>query len=259
MQEIPTLLFFWPGQFVYLGQAMDTHIHSHHAVQLIISLTTPFQMRRPGEAWGMHCALLIDSDQPHECRGLGSQILFLNIEPETTVGRHLKHTFLTQQTVAELPQTLVEGFVNQLVENLTIDSKHDLLREIIVTFLAALPGDQPPQPVDERIQKALHLIQQSGDQTLKLHQLADEVCLSSGRLVHLFKEQVGIPIRKYMLWGRILNAVRYMTAGHNMTTAAHEAGFADSAHFSRTFSRMFGMMPSSMAKNSQFVQVRVWA
>ena len=34
--------------------------------------------------------------------------------------------------------------------------------------------------------------------------------------------------------------------GGSWTEAAHEAGFADSAHLSRTFKRMFGMNPATL-------------
>ena len=39
--------------------------------------------------------------------------------------------------------------------------------------------------------------------------------------------------------------------GANLTEAAHLAGFADSAHLSRTFRAMFGVAPSLLFKPSQ--------
>ena len=36
--------------------------------------------------------------------------------------------------------------------------------------------------------------------------------------------------------------------GHEVSTAAQEAGFADSAHFSRTCRRMFGIAPAMLVK-----------
>ena len=59
--------------------------------------------------------------------------------------------------------------------------------------------------------------------------------------------------RRYLLWLRLQDAVRELAAGAPATDAAHAAGFADSAHLSRTFRRMFGITPSDLAR-SQFVQ-----
>jgi len=40
----------------------------------------------------------------------------------------------------------------------------------------------------------------------------------------------------------------------SITEAAHAAGFADGAHFSRTFRRMMGFTPSDASLVSRFVQ-----
>ena len=37
-----------------------------------------------------------------------------------------------------------------------------------------------------------------------------------------------------------------LAGGRSLTEAAHEAGFADSAHFSRTFRRMFGLPAAAL-------------
>jgi AraC-like DNA-binding protein len=41
----------------------------------------------------------------------------------------------------------------------------------------------------------------------------------------------------------------------SLTEAADAAGFADSAHFSRTFRAMFGLTPSQILKRSKSVQI----
>jgi AraC-like DNA-binding protein len=69
-------------------------------------------------------------------------------------------------------------------------------------------------------------------------------CLSESRFSHLFVDQIGLPFRTYVLWRRLSSAVDRMASGASLTNAAHEAGFADSAHFSRTFLRMFGIPAS---------------
>jgi AraC-like DNA-binding protein len=52
-----------------------------------------------------------------------------------------------------------------------------------------------------------------------------------------------------------MDALTQIVRGVSLTTAAHEAGFADSAHLSRTFKHMFGLTPSELFKNNQYIQV----
>ena len=68
------------------------------------------------------------------------------------------------------------------------------------------------------------------------------------------REQMGLPIRRYALWQRMLAALGDMAGGAPTTEAAHAAGFSDAAHLSRTFRAMFGVPPSELFKNSRFVQ-----
>ena len=65
--------------------------------------------------------------------------------------------------------------------------------------------------------------------------------LSPERYRHLFTEAVGLPFRRYVLWRRLQRALFTLDTGADITTAAHEAGFADSAHFARTVRAMLGI------------------
>ena len=81
----------------------------------------------------------------------------------------------------------------------------------------------------------------------------DIACLSEGRFLHVFSEQVGIPWRRYLLWRRLLGAVAHTAMGYSLTEGAHFAAFADAAHFSKTFKAMFGLSPAAVIKNSRFI------
>lgn len=80
-------------------------------------------------------------------------------------------------------------------------------------------------------------------------ELAAAVGLSVSRLTHLFTEQVGIPLRRYVLWSRLRAAIIRVQAGDDLTGAAHGAGFADSAHLTRTTREMFGLPPSVLSRH----------
>lgn len=80
-------------------------------------------------------------------------------------------------------------------------------------------------------------------------ELAGLVGLSASRLTHLFTGQVGIPLRRYVLWTRLRIAITRVQAGDDLTGAAHGAGFADSAHLTRTTREMFGLPPSVLSRH----------
>lgn len=80
-------------------------------------------------------------------------------------------------------------------------------------------------------------------------ELAAQLGISVSRLTHLFTEQVGIPLRRYVLWLRLRIAISRVQAGDDLTGAAHGAGFADSAHLTRTTREMFGLPPSVLSRH----------
>jgi AraC-like DNA-binding protein len=72
--------------------------------------------------------------------------------------------------------------------------------------------------------------------------------LSASRVTHLVTEQLGAPPRTWRTWLRLRSAVELLAEGENITGVAHAAGFADSAHFSRTCSASLGIAPSALRK-----------
>ena len=80
-----------------------------------------------------------------------------------------------------------------------------------------------------------------------MNRLAAVSGLSRSRLMHLFTESVGVPIRPYLLWLRLQRAACDLMNGASVTDAAQNAGFSDAAHLTRTFRRMLGTTPSDLA------------
>ena len=82
--------------------------------------------------------------------------------------------------------------------------------------------------------------------SVDVSRLAATIGISTSRLTHVFTTEVGIPLRSYARWLRLLRATEYLSEGVTITEAAHAAGFADAAHFSRAFKAMFGLAPSEV-------------
>jgi len=247
--------FFWAGQFMYIGKAIDTSAHDHEAIQLALSFDHPFFVKTQEGAFKKVMAVIIDSDQAHECRTNDNHFLLLNIDPMTTIGRALKKIYLTRQAVAELPAEQTTQFLKVIEQSLSIqpfDSHriHDITRQFVYELCALKAGAD----VDEKSRKVMQLLEEKQDDTLRVEDLAAEVALSPGHLTHLFKKQIGIPIKKYILWTRILLALQKVFETEDLREAALYAGFSDASHFSRTFRKMFGLYPSAILKNGANVQ-----
>lgn len=122
-------------------------------------------------------------------------------------------------------------------------------------FCAAVfgePGASWPAP-DARVVAAQRFIATRLDRSLRLAEIAREVHLSPSRLTHVFREGTGVPVRRYIQWCRLRAAVDAALRGRSLTEAAHEAGFADAAHLSRTFRAMFGISPSAFTQDADVV------
>jgi AraC family transcriptional regulator len=105
---------------------------------------------------------------------------------------------------------------------------------------------EPSVTSDERIKRAVKYVNEHLSSSVTLKQVAGIACLSPSRFRHLFAEQTGMGLRQYVLWRRFVSVWEHRMNGDSLSTAAHAAGFADSAHLARTSRRMIGIPPSLM-------------
>ncbi|NUS45134.1 MAG: helix-turn-helix domain-containing protein, partial [Mycobacteriaceae bacterium] len=77
-----------------------------------------------------------------------------------------------------------------------------------------------------------------------LGELAACVGISGSRLSHVFTAQVGLPYAAWRRWTRLHQAFGVVRDGGSLTAAAHAAGFADSAHLTRTCRELVGITPT---------------
>lgn len=251
----PGSFYLWNGQALLVGSVNDTRSHRHHAVQLVVSLSGSFHVCADGVK-SQQRAILISPDAQHRLNGRDGRQALLLIDSESSAARMLVSRYGKVNGLSVLdPEVLapsVARFSSVGAEDLSCLEARIICDEMI----QALTGEMPlPAGMDPRIRKAIDLARELPEHKVPLVYLAKEVGLSESRFAHLFSEETGIPIRRYLLWLRLMQAIQCLLNGVSLTTAAHEAGFADSAHLSRTFRDMFGMTLSGCFKNSRFVQV----
>lgn len=107
----------------------------------------------------------------------------------------------------------------------------------------------------QRFQPVIEYIELHYHEPISCETLAQLVYLSNDRFNHLFKECMGIPLRRYINDIRLHSAAGWLEKGLcTPAEAASQAGFTDYNHFGRLFRQTFGCTPSQLLpKNSKIV------
>jgi len=107
--------------------------------------------------------------------------------------------------------------------------------------------------LDPRIAATVRRMREACPETVPATVLAEAEGLSAGRLMHLFKQQTGVPLRRFALWLKTRRALWLAARSTSITSVAPMAGFADAAHLSRTIHDMFGLWPSYFSRRRRVV------
>ncbi|NVN52939.1 Transcriptional regulator, AraC family [Mycolicibacterium hippocampi] len=227
-----------PGVLAFTGSIGSTDAHAHHAVQVMSATTVLAVLDDHGTRYrGSKVVVPADAEHRIEVGAQEGTVVFL--EPESAPGRaaHLRAVrcgWAVTPSFASTRRRPLAAVVDELVAHLAP--------------AAAAHGDVATR--HPAVDDALRLLPElTADGPVSGTELAAQVGVSVSRLTHLFTEQVGIPLRRYVLWTRLRIAITRVQAGDDLTGAAHGAGFADSAHLSRTTREMFGLAPSVLSRH----------
>jgi len=234
----------WPPLLAARGPGGESALHAHHAMHVVLALAGTLSVRVGSEGVAERAAgVLTGPDVAHAIDARGAEVLLVFLDPESSAGRALRTVLEGARTLLsrETCDALLEGadpFAIMRADGVAFTSR-----------LVALLGGPAvaPSAVHPRVRALLrHLATQPTDADTSLEALAEVVGLSPGRLMHAFTESLGVPLRPYLAWLRTQRAAAAISAGASLTEAAHAAGFADSAHMTRTFRRTFGIAPRAL-------------
>lgn len=224
----------------------DPGFHRHHAVQISLALAGSLTLATP-EAVHAGPALAVASDASHRLGGDGL-IVHVFAEPESPVGRALSESLFGSAAIVPLDPALLRS----TLDSLRATFEPGLSRQELLAAGWAAVAALAPQPaavtVDPRVRRIIDFATANLDRPIGLSSTGHEVHLSKSRLRHLFVEHTGLAFKTYLLWLRLTKALEHYAAGCSLTDAAHQAGFADSAHFSRTFRRTFGVPATNLTR-----------
>lgn len=238
---------------IFLGKVSENTFHKHYALQLTIGINEKFEMETENGKV-LSDSLVVHPQISHRLDSKNQQVLIILLNPGSTLG-HFLTRHMTNQPVQEFEEEWV-GYLRMFVQDL---SKKEINEK---TFLSACINSMAEfnsrcliakHQVDKRILATLQYLDRHTREVISLKEIANEMCLSESRFQHLFKEQTGLSYRRMQLWKRLLSSFDHLRTTKTLTALAHQSGFSDSAHYSKTFKESFGLLPSEVFANSHLI------
>ncbi len=215
--------------------------HSHATPVLLSGLYGAFRMRVEGGGWRLAHGAIVPAGTTYEFDMAGDPLAVLYLDLDLA-GRESLSSLLRgafEEDGILLGRPSAGGLFRDLFES----PKSPGWAGLALADLAAYAKAQSRPDIDPRIAKLIRRLAGDLSEQLSAERLAAEIGLSASRMQHLFKETVGVPIRRYRIWERLRAAIAETAKGSSATEAAHAAGFFDQAHFGHAFRKSFGAAP----------------
>jgi AraC-like DNA-binding protein len=224
----------------FRGAMADANPHAHLAWQWMASIgPEPLVMLGPGQRRVEADCLLIPGGAPHRVAG-ATPMVMLWFDP-ATIRRQPRFAAITAPgAISRTPEEMaaLEGVASAAVGS--------DFRSAASRLASTLVGGSTVTP-DPLAMRAMARLVPDAAAAPTISTLARELGVPVRTLRARFSDATGTSLRAYRLWARLVVGIQAIAAGANITAAAHEAGFADGAHFSRTFQRQFGLAPVTAA------------
>ena len=240
-------VFVWTDRALFVGDRSETSPHSHHALELCVALDDlGVDMSAPDgpELHGVPGAM-VRAGASHQLTIPGPKVAVLYLDPQSDVAASLQR-WLEPDDIRGLPGALLRdlraGFRGLLESP---ESGLPQAEAACAALIASFTEEAPRPSVHWRVRRAMERIEGELDEPPSLETLAEEIGVSPSRLRHMFKDQTGLPMSRYVLWMRLRAALLKALEGATMAESAQEAGFSDAAHFTRTCRQMFGLPPTA--------------
>ena len=242
-----TRMLSWGARLLYVGPSFALSPHRSAIGVLCLGLDGGMRLRswqddEPG-AWITTRSVFVPGGLRHEIAFAARRIACLYVDPASADVAPIVARMAAQHGGFAVRHT-DEKRLCDLMRWVLQDAPGALARTRVAEALDLPKAER----LDPRVAAVLASLRAHPAQDASLAQLAQQVGLSPSRLRHLFRSDVGVPLKRYRIWTRIGAAMASVRHGASLTRAAHAAGFASSAHLSAAYRAMFGFAPSSFTR-----------
>lgn len=234
-------LFLWPDHWQLIGRLPPNRPHRHISASLLVGLDQPFRLQVDGH-WRLTRAAIVAPDVPQALDPANAAMWIAQLDPDSRFWRSLV-PLVGDGRSADI--ALRDEILPPVGEFDCVAMRSHL------TGLVACVG-RDPVALDDRVAKVCDSLRRELPEKLDVSALASTVELSASRLTHLFRQQTGVPLRRFLLHMKMNRALTFWEPGKPVSRVAAEAGFYDQPHFVRTAREMFDALPSEVVSGGGF-------
>ena len=165
--------------------------------------------------------------------------------------------FINRDNICELPYSI--KMQKELKELLHTDNYLDIMKVklLILETLLEFCDKYPEEPVKIKkftplTEKIISFIDENLSVKLTVSDISKSLFLSESKIRNTFKEEMGMPIGKYIDDMLFIKARQMLIDSEkSIATVSAELGFCDQFYFSRRFSEKFSRTPSKFKKENR--------
>jgi AraC-like DNA-binding protein len=226
------------GVYCFELGAFETDFHSHPAIEVIVALEGSFSLSIVNLDYHNLTFAIVEKNTPHKLTNLHGKVKLMLVEHQD-----------------DLLKTILDEFHIKLFQSFTSIEQSINHTQIFSKIYDRIHLAESRMFYDNRVSKCLEIFENKDiDYKTLMKELQNQVHLSESRLSHLFKADIGVSLKKYLVWCRLKNAIHTHLKNHeNLFSSSLISGFYDQAHLSKSFKEMLGISPSTVY-NSRMLQ-----
>ncbi|MBA1270000.1 AraC family transcriptional regulator [Pseudomonas carnis] len=239
------------------------HAHEHFSIGAITTGCSYYHYGAHTFEISAGTVVLMNPGDVHACNPIHDQPWFyhmLYLDTPWLTDLQYQLGFSTDQGYRpfDTPHTRDTGLYHGLLDlyRTLVDEQAELLQKqsALVSYFTEVqqrlnPSLTPVREVNHKLERAADYIRAHCTQALKLEDICQAAELSPSYLIRAFKHYYGLTPHAFMVNRRIQFARSQLRNGALIADVALAAGFADQAHFQRTFKQHFAATPGQYREN----------
>lgn len=227
------------GLYIFKFDNFETVYHSHPAIEIILAENGTFTLWTQNSEYQNLKFALVEANQKHKLSSTDCELKVIMIEHHK---KFVKEILVLNGINSEM------GFYFQTTKG----NEKKIIQEII----QKIKNYEFLMEYDERILATIKYLNNNKLEYKQMIKTLQSVTnLSESRLSHLFTSNLGISLKKYLIWTKLkLTIKQHLNGKDDLFSSLISSGFYDQPHFSKSFKSMLGVK-ASKAYNSRTLQV----